>query len=114
VTTSDDPFERAARHEQQAWLQREVLAARHRAGTTDSRQVLVAIVVFAGPYALWAALRAANHSWGPSIGHALTNFFFGSGAWFATYTAWLLFLMWVWVISALNYGRRAHSKVDPS
>lgn len=106
TVTGDDPFEAAARDEQEAWLRREVVAARNKAGSQDSRGVLVAFVVFAGPYTLWAALRAANHAWGPSIGHALTSFFFGSGAWFATYTAWLLFLLWVWLISALNESRR--------
>ena len=108
MTTSDDPFEAAARHEEAARLRREarLATARATASGQDSRGVLVAWVVFLGPYAIWASLRAADHPWGPGVGRALTSFFFGSGAWFAFYTCWLLFLFWVWAISALNGGRR--------
>jgi hypothetical protein len=53
MTVSDDPFESAARHEHTDQLRREaaVAAVRSSLGTVSgSRGMLIAIVVFLGPY----------------------------------------------------------------
>lgn len=72
----------------------------------DSRGMLIAIVVFLGPYLLWAALRAANHAWStPTVGKSIMNFFFGSGIPFAIYTAWMLLLVWIWAIILVSQQR---------
>ncbi|MGH3252101.1 MAG: hypothetical protein ACRDOI_38640 [Trebonia sp.] len=65
MTVSDDPFEQAAHREHADRLHREarIAAVRGRIDGEDSEGVLIAIVVFLGPYLLWAALRAANHAW---------------------------------------------------
>ena len=102
MTSSDDPFAEAARREHAERLHREarLAAVRGSIGGRDDRDVLTAIVVFLGPYLLWAALRAANHAWStPTVGKSIINFFFGSGAPFAIYTAWLLLLVWIWAIT---------------
>ena len=102
MTSGDDPFERAARHEHADRLHREARIAAVRGSITEegSRGMLTAIVVFLGPYLLWAALRAANHAWStPTVGKSIVNFFFGSGVPFAIYTAWMLLLVWIWAIT---------------
>jgi hypothetical protein len=102
MTSSDDPFEEAARREHADRLHREAMTAAVRGsiGGRDSRGMLTAIVVFLGPYLLWAALRAANHAWStPTVGKSIINFFFGSGVPFAIYTAWMLLLVWIWAIT---------------
>lgn len=101
MTSGEDPFEQAARREHADRLHRETrIAAVHR-GTRerDSSGLLTPIVVFLGPYLVWAALRAANHAWSvPTVGKSILNFFFGSGIPFAIYTGWMLFLVWVWAV----------------
>lgn len=102
MTVSDDPFEQAARREQADRLHREarIAAVRRSTAGRDDRDVLTAIVVFLGPFLLWAGLRAANHAWStPTVGKSIINFFFGSGAPFAVYTAWMLLLVWIWAIT---------------
>jgi uncharacterized Tic20 family protein len=99
MTSSDDPFEQAARREHADRLRGEAMTAAVRGsiGGRGGRDVLTAIVVFLGPYLLWAALRAANHAWStPTVGKSIVNFFFGTGVPFAIYTAWMLLLVWVW------------------
>jgi uncharacterized Tic20 family protein len=101
MTSTDDPFEQAARHEHTDRLRREarLAAVRPNIGWEDSRGLPTAIVVFLGPYLVWAALRAANHVWStPTVGKSIINFFFGSGVPFAIYTAWMLLLVWIWAI----------------
>ena len=102
MTPDDDPFEEAARREHNDRLRREAKIAavrngiRHRSGSGMG----VPIVVFLGPYLLWAALRAGNHAWTtPTVGKSIVSFFFGSGIPFALYTAWILFLVWAWAVS---------------
>jgi hypothetical protein len=106
MTVSDDPFESAARHEHADQLRREaaVGAVRSSLGTVSgSRGMLIAIVVFLGPYVPWALVRAGNHAWmTPTAGRAIISFFFGTGLPFAAYTGWLLFLVWVWAIVAAS------------
>jgi uncharacterized Tic20 family protein len=102
MTSSDDPVEQAARREHADRLHREarLAAVRGSIGGQDGRGMLTAIVVFLGPYLLWAALRAANHAWStPTTGKSIINFFFGSGVPFAVYTAWMLLLVWIWAIT---------------
>jgi uncharacterized Tic20 family protein len=101
MTSSDDPFEEAARREHADRLHREAMTAAVRGSISgrDSSGMLTAIVVFLGPYLLWAGLRAANHAWStPTVGKSVVNFFFGSGIPFAIYTAWMLLLVWTWAI----------------
>jgi hypothetical protein len=108
MTSSDDPFEEAARHEHADRLHREarIAAVRDSIGGQDGRGVLTAIVVFLGPYLLWAALRAANHAWStPTVGKSIINFFFGLGVPFAIYTAWMLLLVWIWAITLVSEHR---------
>jgi hypothetical protein len=102
MTASDDPFEEAARREHDDRLRREARTAAVRDGIRQagsSSGMGTAIVVFLGPYLLWAGLRAGNHAWTtPTVGKSIVSFFFGSGIPFAFYTAWMLFLVWVWAI----------------
>ena len=68
--------------------------------------MLTAIVVFLGPYLLWAALRAGNHaSSTPTAGKSVISFFFGSGVPFAIYTAWMLLLVWIWAVTSAGQRR---------
>jgi hypothetical protein len=109
MTSSDDPFEEAARREHADRLRREARLAAVRGSIVrrDSEGVLTAIVVFLGPYLLWAALRAANHAWStPTVGKSVINFFFGSGIPFAVYTAGMLLLVWIWAIILSAQHRR--------
>jgi hypothetical protein len=102
MTSSDDPFEQAARREHADRLRREarVAAVRGSIAGRGGRGMLTTIVVFLGPYLLWAGLRAANHAWStPTVGKSIIDFFFGSGVPFAVYTAWMLLLAWIWAIS---------------
>lgn len=101
MTSSDDPFEQAARREHADQLHREakIAAARGGIGLRDSTGMLTPIVVFLGPYLLWAGLRAANHAWStPTVGKSVISFFFGSGIGFAIYTGWMLLLLWSWAV----------------
>jgi hypothetical protein len=109
MTSSDDPFEEAARREHADRLHREarLAAVRGNIDWGDSRGMPIAIVVFLGPYLLWAALRAGNHAWStPTVGKSVINFFFGSGVPFAIYTAWMLLLVWIWVIMLAGQHHR--------
>ena len=102
MTSSGDPFEQAARREHADRLHREARIAAVRGGIAGQGggEVLTAIVVFLGPYLLWAGLRAANHAWStPTAGKSIVNFFFGTGVPFAVYTAWMLLLAWAWAIT---------------
>lgn len=113
MTSSDDPFEQAARREHADRLHSERRIAALRGGISgrDSTGMLTAIVVFLGPYLVWAALRAANHAWStPTIGKAITRFFFGSGIPFAIYTAWMLLLVWAWAVTLASLGRPPKSR----
>ena len=108
MTSTDDPFEQAARREHSDRLHREarISAVRRDIGWQDSRGLLIAIVVFLGPYLVWAALRAANHAWStPTVGKSILNFFLGSGVPFAVYTAWMLLLVWIWAIVLASQHR---------
>ena len=90
MTSNDDPFEEAARREHDDRLRRDAIiaAVRGSIGGRGGRGMLTAIVVFLGPYLLWAALRAGNHAWStPTAGKSVISFFFGSGVPFAIYTA---------------------------
>jgi uncharacterized Tic20 family protein len=113
MTSSDDPFEEAARREHADRLHREarIAAVRSSIGGRDSNGMLTAIVVFLGPYLLWAALRAANHAWStPTVGKSIINFFFGSGVPFAIYTAWMLLLAWIWAITLAAQHRTPRAR----
>jgi len=108
MTSSDDLFEQAARREHADRLHREARIAAVRSGITTQggRGMRTTIVVFLGPYLLWAALRAANHAWStPAVGKSIINFFFGSGIPFAIYTAWMLLLVWIWAIMLASQHR---------
>jgi hypothetical protein len=110
MTASDDPFESAALNEHADQIRREaaIAAVRRSVGSSvgtvsGSRGMLIAIVVFLGPYLPWALVRAGNHAWTtPTTGKAIVSFFFGTGLPFAAYTGWLLFLVWVWAIVAAS------------
>ena len=62
MTSTDDPFEAAARREHADRLRREaaIAAVRGRIAGRRGRGLLTTIVVFLGPYLLWAAVRAAK------------------------------------------------------
>jgi hypothetical protein len=106
MTARDDPFESAAFHEHADQIRREaaVAAVRRSVGTVSgTRGMLIAIVVFLGPYLPWALVRAGDHDWTtPTVGRAVVSFFFGTGTGFAAYTGWLLFLAWVLAIVAAS------------
>lgn len=116
MTSSDDPFEDAARQEHADRLRREarIAAARASVGRRDGRGMATAIVVFLGPYLLWVALRAANHAWStPTVGKSILNFFFGSGIPFAIYTSWMLLLVWIWAITLAASPAAPPRRVGP-
>jgi len=105
MTASDDPFEEAARREHDNRLRQEARIAAVRDGIRQrgGSGMGSAIVVFLGPYLLWAALRAGNHAWTtPTVGKSVVSFFFGSGIPFAVYTGWMLFLVWAWAITVAS------------
>jgi hypothetical protein len=114
MTIGDDPFESAARREHADQLDREAAVAAVRSGlgtVSGSRGMLIAIVVFLGPYVPWALVRAGDHAWTtPTVGRAIVSFFFGTGLPFAAYTGLLLLLVWVWAIVAASIpsARRGH------
>ncbi len=116
MTSSEDPFEQAARGEHAARLHREarIASVRGSIAEQDGRGLPTAIVVFLGPYLLWAAVRAANHAWStPTAGKSILNFFFGSGTPFAAYTAWMLLLVWIWAITLASKQRTPPSGRQP-
>ena len=109
MTVSEDPFEEAALREHSDRLRREARIAavrdgiRRRGGGGSSSGMGIAVVVFLGPYLVWAAVRAGDHAWGsPTVGRSIDSFFFGTGIAFAVYTGWLLFLLWTWAIVAIS------------
>jgi hypothetical protein len=113
MTSSADPFEQAARREHADRLRREagLAAVRSSIDVRDSSGMLTGIVVFLGPYLLWAGLRAANHSWStPTVGRSILGFFFGTGIPFAIYTAWMLLLVWVWAITLASQHRTPRAR----
>ena len=113
MTSSNDSFEEAARREHDDRLHREarIAAIRGSIGGQGGRGVLTTIVVFLGPYLLWAALRAANHAWStPAVGKSIIDFFFGSGVPFAIYTAWMLLLVWIWAITLASQHRTPQAR----
>ena len=113
MTSSDDPFAEAARREHADRLHREAMIDTMRGGIggEGSTNVRTAIVVFLGPYLLWAALRAANHVWStPTVGKSTINFFFGSGVPFAIYTAWMLLLVWIWAVILAGQHRTPQAR----
>jgi hypothetical protein len=116
MTSTDDPFEKAAHREHADRLHREAMIAGVR-GSIDERgdsDVLTAIVVFLGPYLLWGALRAANHAWStPTVGKSIINFFFESGVPFAIYTSWMLLLVWIWAIMLATQQHRTRRARQP-
>lgn len=100
----EDPFERAARREQLEEAKRVAMRARmakrmrKRFGWHDGGKGGM-LAIFGFPYAIWGLVRATNHVWGePSTGKALVRFFFGSGAAFASFTVWVLFVAWLWLM----------------
>jgi hypothetical protein len=101
VTT--DPFERAARREEQEEIRREVMRTRlwrqGRGGTG------VAVVVFGVPYIILGLVRASGHAFTTPYGEAIRRYFFGKPG-FAIFTAWMLFLVWVWAIEFASRRRR--------
>ena len=113
MTSSDDPFAEAARREHADRMHREAMISTMRGsiGGDGSTGVRTAIVVFFGPYLLWAALRAANHVWStPTVGKSIVNFFFGSGVLFAIYTAGMLLLVWIWAIMLVGRNRAPQAR----
>jgi hypothetical protein len=99
-----DPFERAARREEQEELRREITRARvlNKVVGKDS-DTGAALVVFGVPYAIWALIRAAFYDFGsPTLPRSIVHFFFGDWWWFGAYTAWVLFLVWVALIKRFS------------
>jgi hypothetical protein len=107
-----DPFERAAKREEQEEIRKEFLRQRMARGTLRRMRrrggrtgMWIAVVVFGAPYALTALIRAAGFDFGePAWGTSLVNFFFGGRLWlFGAYTGFMLLLLWaaaiVWVAS---------------
>ena len=98
-----DPFERAARREEEEEYRRELMRTRlwrrGRRGTTS------ALVFFGIPYAIWGLLRAAGYTWASPVGESIRHYFFGNVG-FAIYTVWMLFLVWMWAVEFVSRRRR--------
>ena len=93
---TQDPFERAAKREQLEEVRRAKMTQRVR--KEGSEGAGKAFRVFLLPWAIWGALRATDHSWGPEWPKAVVQFFFQTGFWFAALTVLVLVLLWVWMI----------------
>lgn len=103
MSTTEDPFERAAKRERRAkareayekYLQERGPAV----GFGRAPGVGAWLRVFLLPYVVLMAIRALQFPWGePTIGDSVYEFFFGSLL-VASATIWILFLMWIWVIA---------------
>ena len=102
-----DPFERAARREEQEEVRRE-MRRRWTWGRGWRRSgMATALVVFGIPYVIWGLIRAANFDFGdPTMGQSLLRYFFGRWYVFGVYTGWMLFLIWTWAIARTSgWGR---------
>ena len=99
-----DPFERAARREEQEELRREITRAKlMKRVTGKDSDAGTALAVFGIPYVVWALIRAAYYNFGePTMPRSIVEFFFGQWWFFGAYTAWVLFLVWVTLISRLS------------
>jgi len=105
---TSDPFERAAKREERAEIERE---RRLHGVWTDyggSNGMAVALVVFGIPYLIIALIRASGWDFGsPTLPESLVEYFFGGPRrGFGIYTGWMLFLIWTWLITVVSSRRR--------
>jgi hypothetical protein len=102
MSTTEDPFERAAKRERRAKIQESYQKYQQGKGWPLGARtpgVGTWLRVFLLPYAVLMAIRALRFPWGdPTIGDSVYEFFFGSFL-VAAATIWVLFLLWVWVIT---------------
>jgi hypothetical protein len=99
-----DPFERAARREQQEEIRQELIKKRvwrrmRRRG--GAGVAAIAMIVFGLPYTITALVRAGGFDFGePTWGESLVDFFFGGRFWlFGAYTGFMLLLLWAALIT---------------
>lgn len=103
-----DPFERAAEREEREEIVREMRKTWGIAGlVSPTSGMTISLIVFGGPYILIALIRAAGFDFGePTWGESMVEFFFGGPRrGFGIYTGWMLFLVWVWLITAVSSRR---------
>lgn len=101
MSTTEDPFERAAKRELRAKARETYDKYRHGKGWgwTQTPGASTWLRVFLFPYSVVMAIRALRFPWGnPTIGESVYDFFFGSLL-VASVTIWILFLLWIWVIT---------------
>jgi len=102
MSTTEDPFERAAKHERRAKARdayAKYLQEKGRAVGRKDPGVGAALRVFLLPYAVLMTIRALRFAWGvPTIGESVYQFFFGSLL-VASATIVILVLLWIWVIT---------------
>jgi hypothetical protein len=97
MKVTDDPFERAAEREEREEMRREMrrerMWRRGREGTSSM------LAMFGIPYVVWALIRAANFDFGePTLPQSIVRYFFGKWWVFGAYSAWMLFLIWMWAV----------------
>jgi hypothetical protein len=98
MSTTEDPFERAAEKERRAQAREEHQKRLEKAKRTFPG-IGAALRVFLLPYLVLMAVRAMRFPWGDhSLGESFLDFLFGSG-WIAAATIWILFLVWLRIIS---------------
>ncbi|MBW3587965.1 MAG: hypothetical protein KY429_00910 [Actinobacteria bacterium] len=103
MSTTEDPFERAAKRERQAKAQEAYAKLLQEKGSAPgfgkTPGAGVALRVFLLPYVVLMAIRALRFPWGePTIGDSVFQFFFGSLL-VASATIGILVLLWIWVIA---------------
>ena len=99
-----DPFERAARREEQEELRREItrahLLSRMTGGGSDMGAALAALGV---PYLVWGLIRAAYYDFGsPTLPRSIVEFFFDDFWWFGAYTVLMLLVIWAAAITRFS------------
>lgn len=105
-----DPFERAARREEQEEIRRERRKAEAWLipGVRWARTgVGAAIVSFGIPYIIWGGIRASGFDFGePTMPQSIVRYFFGPRYVFGVFTGWMIFLVWSWAVTRASMFRR--------
>lgn len=104
VRGPQDPFERAARREEQEELKREITRAKLLSKVTGKdSDVAAGVAVLGFPWLIWSAIRAAYYDFGePTLPRSIVEFFFGDFWWYGALTVTVLLLVWAALISRFS------------
>ena len=99
-----DPFERAARHEEQEELRREITRAKLLSRVTGKdSSARTGAVVLGFPWLIWGLIRAAYYDFGePTLPQSIVRFFFADFWWYGALTVTVLLTVWAAVIARFD------------